>query len=286
MPIHDLSYTHWSGQRRDTSPVWVLARAQLRAVLQRRAVRFLLLVAGIFTLVWIAMIYLESHALRSGPLSQLAGVLEVDAASFRTFFVRQRLVHLLLCLALADLIAIDRRHRALQIYLSRPLDGRDYVVAKWLAVAAVLSCATWIPGLLLIAIKSILRGDVAWLAASPWLPLAVLAYGACVAVPLGFLTLALSSLSRSARQASAALFAVLVLATAAGQALAALTHQDVWHLLSIQTCLDHVASAVFATSPPTSLPVWASLGALAAVTAIAIAILRARIRAVDIVGGA
>jgi ABC-type transport system involved in multi-copper enzyme maturation permease subunit len=286
VPIHDLSYTHWNGVLRSGSPAVVLARAQVRAILQRRIVRFLLLVGALFMLVWIAMIYLESHALKAGPLARLAGILEVDAQSFRTYFVRQRLVHLLLCLAFADLIALDRRFRALQIYLARPLGAREYVLAKWLAIAAILSAVTWIPGLFLVAVKTILRGDLTWLGASPWLPLSILAYAACLIVPLGLVTLALSSLSRSPRQASAALFAVLVLSTAAGQALAALTRHDAWQLLSFNTCLDHVASALFATAPPTSLPLGAPLAVLAAASALAVLVLRARVRAIDVVGGA
>jgi ABC-type transport system involved in multi-copper enzyme maturation permease subunit len=286
MPVHDLSYAHWTGTRQARPPALVLARSQVRTFLQRRTIRVLLVAGGIVTLAWIAMIYLESHALRAGPLARLAGVLEVDAQSFRTFLVRQRLLHLLLCLALADVVALDRRHRALQIYLARPLGPRDYVVAKLTAIAALLSAVTWIPALALVAIKSILRGEIRWLGESPWLPLAILGYAVSLIVPLGLLTLALSSLSRGARQASAALFATLMLSAAAGQTLAALTRQDAWRLLSVNDCLDHVASALFATASPSSLPAWAAALALVAVAAVAAAVLRARIRAIDVVGSA
>jgi ABC-2 type transport system permease protein len=286
MPVHDLTYQHWSGMRRERSPVWVLARAELRTLLARRSVRVLLILGLGFVLVWVAMIYVESHALRSGPLARLAGVLEVDAASFRTFMVRQRLLHLLLFLAVADLVALDRRHRALQIYLSRPLGRQDYVLGKLVAIAALASVMTWIPALVLVATKTILRGEVAWLGAFPWLPASALAYALCLIVPLGLLTLALSSLARGGRQASAALFGTLALSGAAGQALAALTRQDAWQLLSMNACLDRVASTLFGTATQSDLPAWAAFATLGAVAVLAALVLRARVRAIDVVGGA
>jgi hypothetical protein len=115
VPIHDLSYQHWRGVPSTRSPVSVLMRDQMRLLLRRRVVRLLLLVSGLFTLVWGAMIYVESGLPVSGPLRQLADTVRVDAQCFRRFLTMQRLVHLLLCLAAADLIALDRRHRALQI---------------------------------------------------------------------------------------------------------------------------------------------------------------------------
>lgn len=286
MPVHDLSYQHWNGVRHDRPLALVLARAQIRAVLGRRIVRFLLLVSIGFTLAWGGMVYLETHVVRAGPLSRLANVVKVDDQSFRNFLARQRLVHLLLCLAAADLIALDRRHRALPLYLSRPLRGRDYVVAKALAIVVPLSLATWVPAFLLILVKCVLRGDVRWLGEFPWLPASILGYSVALMVPLTLLTLALSSLSRSPRSASAAVFAALALSGAIGQAFAGLTHQPLWQLLSIHANLDQVASLMFGNAPPFDVPRPAAALVLLAVCAGSIEILRRRVRAVDVIGGA
>jgi len=286
MPIHDLSYQHWQGKRHDRPLALVLARAQVRAVLQRRIVRFLLLVSIGFTLAWGGMIYVETHVVRAGPLARIAGIVTVDDQSFRNFLSRQRLVHLLLCLAAADLIALDRRHRALQLYLSRPLRARDYVLAKAIAMAVPLSLATWVPAFLLILVKCILRGDVGWLAAFPWLPASILGYSVALVVPLTLLTLAISSLSRSARSAGATVFGALALSGAIGQAFAALTHHPAWQLLSIHSNLDQVASLMFGNASPLDVPRPAAALVLLAVCGVAVEVLRRRIRAVDVIGGA
>jgi hypothetical protein len=83
------------------------------------------------------------------------------------------------------------------------------------------------------------------------------------------------------------LFGTLALSGAAGQALAALTRHDGWQLLSMNACLDRVASALFGTAARSGLPAWAAFASLATVAVLAAVVLRAaRVRAVDVVGGA
>lgn len=286
MPILDLSYQHWQGTRHERPAAWVLALAQARAFLARRAVRALLLVGLGFTLAWTALVYVESHAVRSGPLAQFADVVRVDSGSFRAFLVRQRFVHLLLCLAAADLVALDRRHRALALYLSRPLRTRDYVLAKGAALAVSLALCTWVPALVLVAVKSAMRAEVRWLLqGEPRLLPAILGYAAALTVPLVLLTLALSSVAASPRQAAALVFAALALPAAAGEVLAGLTHAAAWRLLSVNADLDQVASWCFGTPAPHDVaPAW-SLGALGVLALFSAALLAGRVRAVDVVRG-
>jgi hypothetical protein len=248
-------------------------------------VRLVLLASLVATLVVGTLIYFESHAASFGPLRNLSESVTVNASVFRVFMLRQRLVHLLLCLIAADAIALDRRHRALQIYLARPVRVRDYVLARSLSVAVPLALTTWIPGLFLVLLKTSIRADLGWLAPEPWLPASILGYGALLTVPLALLTMAVSSLSTSPRQASALLFAVLALSGACGQLLSALTRSDAWLLLSINANLDQVGHWLFASPAPKDLsPVW-SLAALGALAAASVFVLHRRIRPLEIVGG-
>jgi ABC-type transport system involved in multi-copper enzyme maturation permease subunit len=285
VPIVDQSYQHWTGTPHTLPPAWVLARAQIRILLARRSTRVLLLVAGVFLLVWGGLVYVESSTVRTGPLAEISRVVQVDAESFRSFFVRQRLLHFLLCLAAADLVAADRRSRALQIYLARPLRARDYVLAKSIAVALPLSLATWIPAMLIMIFKIAMQAGVGWLADEPWLLGSILAYSALLIGTLTPVTVALSSLSASPRQAAALVFAFLALTTGAGEVLAGLTRSDSWRLLSVNADLDQVASALFATSPPHDMPVVAAVAALLGFAVAATAVLWWRIRPIEVVGG-
>jgi ABC-type transport system involved in multi-copper enzyme maturation permease subunit len=285
VPIVDQSYQRWKGTRHHVSPAWILARSQIRMLLRRWSVRVLLLAPLVFLLVWGALIYVESQTVRSGPLAELGRAVRVDAASFRRFFVYQRLVHLLLCLAAADLIAIDRRARALPIYLARPLRARDYVLAKGLALAVLLSLASWLPGLILVVFKTALQADLGWLATEWWLPGSIVAYSGLLIATLSLVTLALSSLSQSPRHASALVFAFLALTWAAGEVLTGLTRSDAWRLLSLPADLDQVASGLFGTPLPQDVPVAAAAAALVGFALAAVAVLQRRIRPLDVVGG-
>lgn len=285
MPIFDQSYQRWHGTPRLRSPAIVLGRAQLRVHFGRWIVRLLLLAGVIATLVVGTLIYFENRAGGFGPLRQLSENFAVDAGVFRTFMLRQRLVHLLLCLIAADVIALDRRYRALQLYLARPVRVRDYVLARGLAVAVPLALTTWVPGLFLVLVKIAIQGQVGWLAKEPWLPASIVGYGAAITIPLALLTLAVSSLSASPRQASALLFAVLALSGACGQILAGITRTDAWHLLSINANLDQIGHWIFGSTPPRDLaPGW-SLLALVGLAGLSAIVLHRRIRPLEVVGG-
>jgi len=286
VPIHDASYQHWRGIPSERAPAWILARAELRLLLARRVVRFLLAVSAIFALVWAAMIYLETRLPDAGPLREASRLIRVDAHSLALYLTKQRLLQLLLCLAAgADLIALDRRHKALQIYLARPLRRRDYLFGKGLALAILLSLMTWVPACLLLLLKVIVSADVRWLLAQPWLPLSILGYSAALIGACTLLTLASSSLSASPRLASAQLFAFLALTSVAAQVLSALTRSARWHLLSIVSDLDQLASWLFGEPLRFEFPAWSALAALVLLGAGCAALLRARVRPIDVVGG-
>ncbi len=285
MPIHDLSYQRWTGPRVERLSSWILGRGQFRTLLRRRPVRFALGASLVLTLAWGAAIYLESQLTRLGPLAKLAGGLSIDTVAFHRFLTVQRLLHWLLCVAAADAIALDRRHRALQILLARPVRQRDYVLGKAAGIAAVLALASWVPALLLVLLKIAVRADVGWLAQEPSLVPGVLGYGLVLMVAATLLTLGISSLSNSPRQASAQLFAFLAVSEAASQVLSALTGRSGWRALSVGADLDQIASWCFGLEPPHDFPPWLAGVVLVGLCSLAMLVLGRSVRAVQVVGG-
>jgi ABC-2 type transport system permease protein len=287
MPIHDISYRHWQGQPSDRPPSLVLGMAQLRVVMRRRAVRLLLTASAFVVVGYLALLYVETMP-RENLLGFLRGVpmLALNGRTLRAFLLYQRLLHYLLCLAAgAELVALDRRHKALQIYLARPLGVPDYLIGKALPLALLLSLTTWIPALALLGLKTIATVSLNWFREEPWLPFSILGYSGLLIVSLVLVTLTVSSLSTSPRLASGQLVAVLVLMTALGEILSGLTHSDSWRLLSINTDLDQIGHWLFSAPLPHDLSPWGVLVALAALCFGCAWILRRRIRAVDVVGG-
>jgi hypothetical protein len=121
------------------------------------------------------------------------------------------------------------------------------------------------------------------LGSEPWLPLSIAAYSVAAIGALGALTLALSSLSSSPRQAGALVFGVLALSSAAGGVLSVLTRSDRWQILSVNANLDQLASWLFRTEPPHDAPPLASLAMLVAITVVCGLVLWHRIRPIEVI---
>jgi hypothetical protein len=291
MPIHDLSYQHWQGTRTSTPPAWILGRTQLRSVLKRRSVRFLLLAGALLFLAYLLIIWVEALALRGGSdlpqfIIDLAPTVALDGVMMLHYLEWQVFLHVLLCIAGgADLLALDRRFRALPVYLARPLRVPDYLLGKAMPMLLLLSLTSWVPALLLILLKSVATTDIGWLLEEPWIPWSVLAYSVVLIASLTFLTQAISCTSPSPRMASAQLFVFVALTRVAAQILKELTSDDHWLLLSPLADLHQVRSWLFHEPLPAEVSPWWALLALVAMCAASALLLRRRVRAVDIVGG-
>jgi ABC-2 type transport system permease protein len=66
------------------------------------------------------------------------------------------------------MITKDFANHSVQLYLSRPISRTDYLLGKVSVLAALLSCTTWIPALLLFFVKAELQGH-GWLWENLWM---------------------------------------------------------------------------------------------------------------------
>jgi ABC-2 type transport system permease protein len=213
-------------------------------------------------------------------------VLPVDGRMFGEFLNQQiGFAVLLTIFGGAGLVANDLRTGAILVYLSRPLTRRDYVLGK-LSVLLVLNLAiTLVPGLLLhaaslaLAPEQFRRWELAWIA--PF----VVVHAVLISLVLGLVGLAVSALSRSARVAGVGFFGVVM-----GLELVRLILRNAFDrpeatLLSLQADLRIVGATLFGASLPRfeAAPWWAALATLLGVSLACLALLRARVRAVEIV---
>jgi len=290
MPIHDLSYQHWNGQRTKTPTALILGRAQLGSVLKRRSVRFLLLAGSLLFLAYLIIIWVEALAQRGGSelpdfIVELASNVSLDSKMMQHYLEWQAYLHVLLCIAGgADLLALDRRYRALQLYLARPLRVPDYLLGKAAPMLLLLSLTSWVPAILLIVLKTIATTDIGWLIDEPWIPWSVVLYSIMLIGSLTLVTQAISCTSPSPRMASAQLFVFVALTRVASEILTQLTSNDHWRLLSILDDLKQVRTWLFHEPLPSESSPWLSVIALVVMGALSVLLLRKRVRAVDIVG--
>lgn len=288
MPIHDFSYRHWEGQRSGLPPAIVLGWSQLRVTTKRRWVRIPMLVALLLVLFWLTIVYVEA-APEDSPVAALRNIELVDiglnAQTLYWFLKAQRVVGYFLCLvAGAEFIALDRRHKALQIYLARPLRVQDYLLGKGLPLMVLLSLTTWVPALLLLFLKSVATASLLWLRDEPWLPLSILAFSALEIATFTALTLAVSSLTASPRLGSVMLAVFFIFSLGVSNVMEALTRNEHWLLLSVEHGFNQTLAWMFDRSLPLDVSPWSALIVLALLTAACIGLLMRRIRPVDVVG--
>jgi ABC-2 type transport system permease protein len=220
MPVYERRYRDWTGERRPPrAATWVLARHALAGIFASRLTLLLFAVACLPVLVTAIVIWIANSAdvlalieLRD-PEKLRAGL---DGALFFWFLVWQSFFAFLLAsFAGPGLIAPDVAHGALPLYLARPIGRFEYVCGKLLALLAVLSVVTWVPGLLLVVLEGSLAGGD-WFVRHLRLPFALFAGAWIWILLLALAALAISAWVRWRPLATGALFILFVVGSAFG----------------------------------------------------------------------
>jgi ABC-type transport system involved in multi-copper enzyme maturation permease subunit len=261
---------------------WPITREALRLILSKRA--FL----GLLVMGWLPFIGFVIYVWALTQFGQVAegmtSALPRGGAVFAQFFKWQMLLGLLLTtFGGAGLVANDLRTGAILVYLSRPLTRRDYVIGKLAVLLAINLFVTLAPGLLLygvalaLAPAHFLRWDLAWLGP------AVALHAVVLSLALSLPALAVSSLSRSARVAGLAFFGVLMGLDLVSGIVGAIGRWPATILFSIQACVNALGDALLGAPRDSALPWIYPALVLAAVGLASLAVLRSRVRAVEIV---
>jgi ABC-2 type transport system permease protein len=272
MPIYEQSYRRWEarGPLREARFL-PITREALRLILSRRAFLLLLIAAWIPFIVDMVRLYIVSR------YPQARGLGEINPQFFGAFLNRQLgFVTLISIFGGAGLIANDLRTGGILVYLSRPLTRRDYVLGKIGVPVALNLAVTLVPCLVLYAAATSL--SLMWVA-----PIIVL-HSLVIALGVGLLVLAVSSVSRSARVTGVALIALWVgLETLRLIANNAFGRPEL-ALLSLQADVLAVGNALFGIRDQqlTLFWAWPALALVAACLG-CLAVLRSRVRAVEVV---
>jgi len=280
MPIYDQGYRRYEAR----SPLhqvrfWPITREALRLILAKRAFLGLLAVAFVPFVVRVIQIYIVTRFPEAGR------VLPIDGRLFGDFLNQQIGFTILLSIfGASGLVANDLRTGAILVYLSRPLTRRDYVAGKLLVPLLLNLSVTLVPGLALylvglaLAPEQYLRWDLWWIAP------AVVLHALAVSLVVSLVILAISSLSRSARVAGLSFVGLFF-----GLEMVRLVLQNGFHrreavLLSLQADLAALGVALFGVVDRELDVPWAwPLLVLVLVCLACLAVLRARVRAVEIV---
>ncbi len=280
MPIYDQGYRRYEAR----SPLhqvrfWPITREALRLILMKRAFLGLLAVSFLPFVIRVGQIYIVTRFPEAGR------ILPIDGRLFGDFLNQQIGFTILLSIfGASGLIANDLRTGAILVYLSRPLTQRDYIVGKLLVPLALNLAVTLVPGLVLYAAGLALAPELYLKWELAWIAPAIVAHAVVVSLVVSLLALAISSLSRSARVAGLGFFGLV-----AGLEMVRLVLQNGFNrkeavLLSLQADLQALGVALFGVVDR-QLDIWWGwpLLVLAVVSLACLAILRSRVRAVEIV---
>jgi ABC-2 type transport system permease protein len=280
MPIYDQGYRRYDAR----SPLhkarfWPITREALRLILAKRAFLGLLVVSFSPLLWYLGRTYLVTR------VPDVARVMPADGRMFGEFLNIQIGFTLLLSIfGASGLIANDLRTGAILVYLSRPLTQRDYIAGKLLVPLALNLAVTLVPGVVLYAAVLALAPEIFLKWELAWILPAVVAQAVTVSLVVSLLVLAISSLSKSARVAGIGFFGLV-----AGLEMVRAVLQHGFNrkeavLLSLQANLQALGVALFGVTDRQLDIAWGwPLVVLTVVSVACLAILRSRVRAVEIV---
>ena len=280
MPIYDQGYRKYEARAAlHQFRFWPITREALRMILSKRAFLGLLAVSFGPLLIRVIQVYVVVRFPEAGR------VLPVDGRLFGQFLNTQIWFTLLLSIfGASGLIANDLRTGAILVYLSRPLTRRDYVLGKLGVPLALNLAVTLVAGLGLYAVTLTLAPGQFFTWELAWIGPAIVVHSVTISLFVSLLVLAVSALSRSARVAGLGFVGLvfglemvrLILQHGFGRPEAV--------LLSFKADLQLLGVVLFGMDDPNLSLHWAGPAAVLAVVGVGcLAILRARVRAVEIV---
>lgn len=306
MVIHDRSYSRWDGDRtRPVKAVPVILESGIKrgvATLFRRKIPALLLILGAYGsfVFFLGLIYFRYYVMQNAEkfpggvaeAMQQEGIRAMTTASAETvffyLFTMQWPFVLMACVMIGSgLISQDRRENALELYLSRPVTVRQYLLGKLGTIAFFIAIVTLVPALvLLLAQLSLSWGEPG--EAGRLLGLigrTLLAGTLWVAMPSIMITTA-SSLTQKARNAAILwLGVVIMLEFFISNILREVFANDSFYLLQVGFNVRQLAAWILGDTKDLLLtvPLWQSAAVLAGWCALCIPLMLKRVRPVEIV---
>lgn len=189
----------------------------------------------------------------------------------------------LTAIAAAGILASDRRTDALQLYFARPVLRRDYFAGKLAATGFFAFLVTAAPSILLWLECAATSTDRGYLVDTWWFPFAIVAASALYAAWCAGLVLLLSAIiPRPSVVGILAIFLFLFM-NGLGPVLGKVLHDKSWRLISPAYALGGLTAPLFGLDCPDWLPWWRCALVGIGFPAAALAIVRARVRAVEVV---
>lgn len=286
--IRDKGYSHWDGVLAERRyPWWPITRTGIQLAFKKKAFKFVF--AGAFMPAFVALggLYVSERLEDFKALVQSnRTLLNIDPNYFKTFLTSNFLLFfiiLVLVFAAAGLIADDLKHNSLQLYFSRPLSKKDYLLGKMSVIAFFVLVLTGLPWLVVFVFKLIFAGSFKFFLDHPGLPLSILGYSALLTVFFAFYILLLSALSRNTRYVVILIFATYLFSDVLFGILSETFHEPAMALFSIRANLQQAGAFLFGQKLPFRVPAVWSFAVLAGICVLSAVVLNRKTRSVEVI---
>ncbi|MFW6051797.1 MAG: ABC transporter permease subunit [Myxococcota bacterium] len=285
MPVRDLGYRPYEGERLPSSHnTWVLLRHGLRRAWASWLVKIAVFLGWVPTAIFVGVVFVQFRMAQEAPPEMVEGLQAQAGPAVANLLGWQMWLFATMASlgAGAGAIAEDLTHRAFQFYFAKPVTPEQYLAGRVVAVAGLCFALLLLPALLSVATVASLAPPEERLARAGLLLPAVLS-SAVVAVTLGTVSVAVSSLSRSRALTMSAWVMVFVIPEVLSTIVTAVGDWPWLGLLSLPTLLGTVGIALFKMEPPTDLRWFHAVPALAIWVGAGTALALARLRRAEVI---
>jgi ABC-2 type transport system permease protein len=186
------------------------------------------------------------------------------------------------------MITKDFANHSVQLYLSRPISRTEYLFGKISVLAALLSCTTWIPALVLFFVKAELQGH-GWLWENLWLAGSIILSGLIWIALISLISMAVAVWVKWRIAATALMLAIFFLLPALGAVLGAILRTQWGSLINFTHMISIVWAHLFRleavdrhSSGFDVVPLWAAWASLLSVCAGCFWLLDRKLRAREV----
>jgi ABC-type transport system involved in multi-copper enzyme maturation permease subunit len=294
MAVYKRRYNSYTGSL--TAPwsrFFVLTRYAFADLFKSRFFVILLILSLVPTLFFAGYIFIANNK-TAQLLMQLRSVslFSVETPYFLVIMIAQtQAAFLLNCWVGPVLIAGDLTNGALPLFLSRPFSKADYVLGKLAVLGLLLSAVTWIPCLLLFSLQAGLARN-GWIWPHLWMIIPIVFCSAIWILMLSLLSLAVSAWVKLRIVATGVIFIIFFVPAGIGEMFNAimgtywgrlLNFSDMFRLILINGFRE--PTGLLGPIGQKQIPVPAAWGVLIFVCLLSLVILKARLRAREMVRG-
>ncbi len=253
MPVFDQHYKTYKGTPWRRFRWLIIMEHELRALTSFRIFKILVLLAGFNVLLRFLQI-LATDIIAQDPNHLLTPIIKqihfmrVDVYLFKEFIQLQiPITFITILYAGSGMICNDIRYNLVDVYFSKPITWKDYVIGKVGSLFTIGMCFTFVPVFLLLTLHNFfLPGMENLIQSLEWLLQSAL-YCTAISLSLASVTLAASSLVNSPGFAAITIFMVTMADTAMAGIIAVLLRERNFLILAYGSVLTTIGELIFQT---------------------------------------